>query len=109
LNVKIERDLVWRLGVMFEDGAGLAGSFLAVSFFFFFFFFFSECRFTSWLIMPMSLEDFVEQHPMVTLSQVEYGHDFGLGRGIHVGTTPTQRVQSFVNAEGVPYRFMVVG
>ena len=59
--------------------------------------------------MPMSLDDFIDLHPMVTLTQPEYGQDFGLGRRIHIGTSPTQCVQSFVNADGLPYRFLLVG
>jgi hypothetical protein len=59
--------------------------------------------------MPMSLEDFVGLHLTITLSQLQYGQHFGLGRPTHIGTSPTQHVQSFVDDEGVPYRFMVVG
>ena len=59
--------------------------------------------------MTTFLENFMVNHLDVILSHTEYGHHFHLGGGITISTSPTQRVQSFVECEGSPYRFIVVG
>jgi hypothetical protein len=59
--------------------------------------------------MPMSLDDIVNKHPMITLSHVQYGRNLYLGQGVNICTSPAQRLQAFVNEDNVPCRFMVVG
>ena len=59
--------------------------------------------------MPMMLENYMVAHPAVTLSHTEYGHHFHLGRSVNIPTLPAQRLRSFVEDEGTPYRFMVIG
>jgi hypothetical protein len=59
--------------------------------------------------MPMSLDDLVTAHPMITLSHIEYGRDFYLGRATNICTLPAQRVQTFVDTDRSPYRFLIVG
>jgi hypothetical protein len=55
------------------------------------------------------LENYVITHPAATLSYSVYGTHFGLGCGINILSSPTQRLQSFIEKEGKPYRFIVVG
>ena len=45
----------------------------------------------------------------ITLSDMEYGRHFHLGHGVKIPSSPSQRLQSFVDSEGTPYRFIVVG
>jgi hypothetical protein len=59
--------------------------------------------------MTTSLIKFVHSHPSVTLSFTEYERHFHLGYGVNIPSTPTQRLHSFVELEGSPYRFIVVG
>ena len=59
--------------------------------------------------MTTFLENFLANHPGVTLSHTEYGKQFCLGNGINILSLPSQRVQTFVENEGAPYRFMIVG
>jgi hypothetical protein len=59
--------------------------------------------------MTTLLENFVVAHPDVTLSHTEYGLHFNTGNTINLLSAPPQRVQSFVENEGSPYRFMIVG
>lgn len=59
--------------------------------------------------MISPLEDFVNAHPTVTLSHTHYGLHFHLGDGVNILSTPPQRLQSFVEDDGSPYRFIVVG
>ena len=59
--------------------------------------------------MATLLENFVITHPEVTLSHTDYGRHFNLGNGINILSAPTQRLQSFVEEGGTPYRFIVVG
>ena len=59
--------------------------------------------------MASTLENFLVSHPAVTLSHTEYGFHFHLGGGVNILSSPTQRLQCFVENEGVPYRFIVVG
>jgi hypothetical protein len=75
----------------------------------FFFFFFQGSPPVLQLTMPTCLEDIVESYPLVTLPYAEYGRDFGLGRAINIGTSPAQRIQSFVDEEGSPYHFIIIG
>ncbi|KAF8803390.1 hypothetical protein BYT27DRAFT_7340883 [Phlegmacium glaucopus] len=51
----------------------------------------------------------IHSYPSVALSCTDYGHHFHLGHGAHIPSTPTQRLQSFVEIEGSPYRFVVIG
>ena len=60
-------------------------------------------------MMATLLGNFVITHPEVTLSHTDYGHQFSLGPGTNILSTPTQRLQSFVEEGGSPYRFIVVG
>jgi hypothetical protein len=55
------------------------------------------------------LENFVTTRPDVTLSHAQYGNDFYLGCSVNILSSPTQRLRSFVENEGAPYRFVVVG
>jgi hypothetical protein len=60
--------------------------------------------------MTTLLNKFVLSHPSVTLSYTDYGRHFHLGYyGVNIPSSPTQRLQSFVELEGSPYRFIVVG
>jgi hypothetical protein len=59
--------------------------------------------------MTTMLEDFLFSHPDVTLSNTRYGENFHLGSGASVMSSPVQRLRSFVENEGSPYRFFVVG
>ena len=59
--------------------------------------------------MATLLENYVVTHPAVTLSHTDYGQHFYLGKGVNILSTPTQRLQSFVENEGSPYRFIVIG
>jgi hypothetical protein len=59
--------------------------------------------------MTTSLENFVITHPDVTLSHTEYGQHFYLGSKVNILSSPSQRLQSFVENEGSPYRFIIVG
>lgn len=59
--------------------------------------------------MSTSLKNFVNSHPTVTLSHTDYGRHFHLGKGVNIPSFPTQRLQTFVETEGLPYRFVVVG
>jgi hypothetical protein len=59
--------------------------------------------------MTTSLEDFVIAHPQVTLSHTVYGQHFYLGHGVNILSSPAQRLQAFVEDEGSPYRFILVG
>lgn len=61
--------------------------------------------------MSIVLEDFVTAHPSATLSHTTYGQHFHLGYGVNILSSPTQRLQFFVEngTEGTPYRFLIVG
>lgn len=60
--------------------------------------------------MSTTLENFVIAHPAVTLSHTDYGQQFHLGTGVHIVSSPTQRLQSFVeNGTGSPHRFLIIG
>lgn len=59
--------------------------------------------------MATFLKIFVINHPDVTLSHTEYRQQFYLGCGVNISSTPSQCVLSFVENEGSPYRFMIVG
>ena len=59
--------------------------------------------------MTTLLETFVINHPDVTLSHTDYKEHFHLGCGVNIVTAPTQRVHSFVETDGSPYRFLIVG
>lgn len=59
--------------------------------------------------MTTLLENFVITHPDVTLSHTNYGQHFHLGNSVNILSSPGQRVHSFVESEGAPYRFMIVG
>jgi hypothetical protein len=59
--------------------------------------------------MTTTLENFVIAHPQVTLSHTDYGQHFYLGCSINILSSPAQRIQAFVEDEGSPYRFIVVG
>ncbi|KAF8798656.1 hypothetical protein BYT27DRAFT_7264773 [Phlegmacium glaucopus] len=59
--------------------------------------------------MTTLLHKFVLSYPDVTLSHTEYGRHFHLGHGARLFSSPTQHIQSFVEIEGLPYRFIVVG
>ena len=63
--------------------------------------------------MTSTLENFMISHPAVTLSHTDYGLHFHLGNGVNILTTPSQRLQTFVEDDGTsggsPYRFLVVG
>jgi hypothetical protein len=60
--------------------------------------------------MTSTLENFVVSHPAVTLSDTDYGRQFHLGTGISISSSPSQRLQTFVeNGGGAPYHFMVIG
>ena len=48
-------------------------------------------------------------HPAATLSHTDYGEDFHLGGGVNIQSSPTQRLWSFVENEGTPYRFIIIG
>jgi hypothetical protein len=60
-------------------------------------------------VMSNPLENFVINHPDVTLSHTDYGQHFHLGCGVNILTSPAQRVHSFVEIEGSSYRFLIVG
>jgi hypothetical protein len=59
--------------------------------------------------MTSLLETFVSNHPDVTLSHTCYRQHFYLGRGINIVSSPPQCVRNFVEIEGSPYRFLIVG
>jgi hypothetical protein len=59
--------------------------------------------------MTTLLENFVINHPDITLSHMDYGQHFHLGCGVNISSSPTPCVQSFVENEGSPYRFIIVG
>ena len=59
--------------------------------------------------MSSSLENFVVTHPDVTLSHTEYGEHYFLGGAVNISTAPTQRLRNFVDHDGSPHRFFVVG
>ena len=59
--------------------------------------------------MTTYLENFLVNHPGVTLSHTEYGKQFCLGNGVNILSSPSQRVQTFIENEGAPYQFMIVG
>jgi hypothetical protein len=60
--------------------------------------------------MSNSLNKAANPYPtIVTLSDMEYGRHFHLGHGVKIPSSPSQRLQSFVNLEGTPYRFVLVG
>jgi hypothetical protein len=59
--------------------------------------------------MTTMLENFVFTHPDVTLSHTLYGQHFYLGSGVNILSSPNQRIQSYVENEGSPYRFLIVG
>jgi hypothetical protein len=59
--------------------------------------------------MTTLLKDFVNSHPTVALSNANYGRHFHLGHGVNIPSSPTQRLHMFVETEGTPYRFIVVG
>ena len=61
------------------------------------------------IAMATLLENFMITHPDVTLSHTNYGRNFYLGSGVNILSSPAQRLQSFVENEGNPYRFMIVG
>ena len=73
-----------------------------------FLFSFSSCPILS-REMTALLENFVVSHPDVTLSHTFYGQHFYLGSSVNISSTPIQRVQSFVENEGSPYRFLIFG
>ena len=60
-------------------------------------------------VMTTTLENFVIAHPQVALSHTDYGQHFYLGCGINILSSPAQRIQAFVEDEGSPYRFIIVG
>ena len=57
----------------------------------------------------MTLENFIAAHPHVTLSHTNYGQHFYLGGDVSILSAPAQCLQAFVEEEGTPYRFLVVG
>lgn len=59
--------------------------------------------------MASFLENFVVNHPDVTLSNTTYRQHFYLGRGVNIASSPAQCIHSFVEIEGSSYRFLVVG
>jgi hypothetical protein len=59
--------------------------------------------------MSTSLEDFIDSHPNITLCHTEYGRHFYLGGGVNISSSPTQRLQSFVDDDGPPFRFVIIG
>lgn len=61
--------------------------------------------------MTTLLENFLCRHQTITLSGTVYGRDFQLGDGVKICTTPSQRLQSFIDLEGdgSSYRFIAVG
>lgn len=62
------------------------------------------------IIMGSSLNKTTKPYPTtIMLSHTDYGRHFHLGYGINIPTSPSQRLQSFVQSEGLPYRFVMVG
>ena len=59
--------------------------------------------------MTTLLETFVTNHPNITLSHTDYREHFHLGCGVNIVSSPSQRVHSYVENDGTPYRFLIVG
>ena len=62
--------------------------------------------------MSRSLNESVIGFPsirVITLSHTIYGRHFHLGDSVNIPSSPMQRLQSFVELEGTPYRFILVG
>ncbi|KAF8814987.1 hypothetical protein BYT27DRAFT_7249570 [Phlegmacium glaucopus] len=59
--------------------------------------------------MTTRLETFIFSYPDVTLAHAGYGRHFHLGHANSIFSTPRQQFQSFIDIEGTPYRFIVVG
>ncbi|KAF8816195.1 hypothetical protein BYT27DRAFT_7248503 [Phlegmacium glaucopus] len=59
--------------------------------------------------MSTMLENFIFSYPDVTLAHAGYGRHFHLGHANLIFSTPRQRFQTFIDIEGIPYRFIVVG
>jgi hypothetical protein len=55
------------------------------------------------------LENLVQSNPTSSLAHSEYGRHYVLENGFYIYTSPSQRLRSFVDAEGSPCRFIVVG
>ena len=59
--------------------------------------------------MTLLLETFLQNHPDVTLSDTVYRQQFYIGCGVNISSSPAQCVRSFVEIEGSPYCFLIVG
>ena len=59
--------------------------------------------------MATLLENFVSTHPDFALSHTTYGQYFHLGNSVNILSSPGQQVHSFIESEGAPYQFMIVG
>ena len=59
--------------------------------------------------MSLMLEKFLRENPNMTLSDTCYGQHFHLGCAVNILSVPTQRLQSFIEKHGDPYKFIVVG
>lgn len=59
--------------------------------------------------MTSLLETFLQNHPDITLSYTVYRQQFYIGRGVDIPSSPAQCVRSFVEIEGSPYHFLIVG
>ena len=69
----------------------------------------SFVTFFSLISMATLLENFVSTHPDFALSHTTYGQYFHLGNSVNILSSPGQQVHSFIESEGAPYRFMIVG
>ena len=59
--------------------------------------------------MSMILKKFLRDNPAMTLSDTRYGKHFHLGHAVNILSVLTQRLQSFIESHGEPYKFLVVG